>query len=168
MECLQSPRALLSMSAPSTRRAKGRVETRHIIGSLFVAAGILTAGPAFADDFKSQAAAAAAQWDAAFNAGDAAKLSKGYTREAVILPAGGQQVTGPQGAEQLFGGFIKGGVKNHKITVQGGQSEGDEGFAYGRWQADAGGKPLAGHWVNVLKRENGQWHTALHTWNLDQ
>jgi ketosteroid isomerase-like protein len=135
---------------------------------LFVVAGILTAGTAFAQDFKSQAAEAAAQWDAAFNSGDAIKLSKGYTEDAVILPAGGTQVTGPEGAEQLFGGFIKGGAKNHKITVQGGDGQGSEGYAYGRWQADAGDKKLAGHWVNVLTRENDQWRTALHTWNLDQ
>ncbi|KRE18212.1 hypothetical protein ASE63_03330 [Bosea sp. Root381] len=86
----------------------------------------------------------------------------------MILPAGGQPVTGQEGAAQLFGGFIKGGVKDHRITVQGGNGEGNEGYAYGRWQADAGGKKLAGHWVNVLKREDGQWRTALHTWNLDQ
>jgi ketosteroid isomerase-like protein len=138
------------------------------IGCLFVVTGMLTAGAAFAQDFKSQAAAAAARWDAAFNAGDAAGLAKAYTKDAAILPAGGEPVTGPAGAEKLFGGFIKGGVKNHKVTVQGGDGDGDIGYVYGRWQADAGDKKLAGHWVNVLKREDGQWRTALHTWNLDQ
>ena len=74
------------------------------VTSVFVVAGMLTAGAAFAQDFKSQAAAAAAQWDAAMNAGDATKLSQTYTKDAVILPAGGQPVTGPEGAEKLFGG----------------------------------------------------------------
>jgi ketosteroid isomerase-like protein len=138
------------------------------IRCLFVVTGMLTAGAAFAQDFKSQATAAAARWDAAFNAGDAAGLSKSYTKDAVILPAGGETVTGPAGAEKLFGSFIKGGLKNHKVTVQGGDGEGDSGYVYGRWQVDAGDKKLAGHWVNVLKREDGQWRTALHTWNLDQ
>jgi ketosteroid isomerase-like protein len=67
---------------------------------------MLTAGTAFAQDFKSQATAVAAQWDTVFNSGDATKLSKVYTKDAVILPAGGEQVTGPEGAEKLFGGFI--------------------------------------------------------------
>ena len=93
--------------------------------------------------FKSQAAAAASQWDSAFNSGDASKVAQGYTKSAVILPAGGQQVTGQQGAETLFGSFIKGGVKSHKITVEGGEQKGDLGYAYGRWEADAGGKKLA-------------------------
>ena len=55
---------------------------------------MLAAGSAFAEDFKSQAAVAAAQWDATFNAGDVVKLSKAYTQDALILPADGPQVTG--------------------------------------------------------------------------
>ena len=42
------------------------------------------------------------------------------------------------------------------------------GYAYGRWDADAGDKKLGGHWTNVLVNEGGQWRTALHTWTLDQ
>lgn len=141
---------------------------KPVVRWVFVMTGMLTAGAAFAQDFKSQAAGAAAQWDTAFNSGDATKLSKAYTKDAVILPAGGEQVTGPGGAEKLFGGFIKGGVKNHKITVQGGEGNNERGYVYGRWQADAGDKKLTGHWVNVLEREGDQWRTALHTWNLDQ
>ena len=41
---------------------------------------------------------------------------------------------------------IKGGVKSHKITVQGAEQKGDLGYAYGRWEADAGG-------TNVLMNE---------------
>ena len=61
---------------------------------LFVIAGMLTADAAIAQDFKSQAAIAAAQWDAALNSGDAAKVAQAYTKTAVILPAGAEQVTG--------------------------------------------------------------------------
>jgi ketosteroid isomerase-like protein len=140
----------------------------RIVGCLVVVAGMLTAAAAFSQDFTGQAAAAAAQWDNAFNSGDASKVAQAYARNAVILPAGGQQVTGQQGAETLFGSFIKGGVKGHKITVQGGEQKGDLGYAYGRWEADAGGKKLGGHWTNVLVNEGGQWRTALHTWTLEQ
>ena len=45
----------------------------------------------------------------------------------------------------LFESFIKGGVKSHKITVQGGEQKGELGYAYGRWEADAGGKKIGGH-----------------------
>ena len=116
---------------------------KPIVRCVVVIAGLLTAEAAFSQEFKSQAAAAASQWDNAFNSGDASKVAQGYTKSAVILPAGGQQVTGPQGAETLFGSFIKGGVKSHKITVQGADQKGDLGYAYGRWEADAGGKKMA-------------------------
>jgi ketosteroid isomerase-like protein len=112
-------------------------------GRCLVVAGMLTAGAAFSEDFKNQATVAAAQWDNAFNSGDASKVAQNYTNSAIILPAGGQQVVGQQGAETLFGSFMKGGVKNHKITVQGGEQKGDLGYAYGRWDADAGGRNLA-------------------------
>ena len=138
---------------------------KRILRCLFVVAGMLTAEAAFSQDFKSQAAAAASQWDSAFNSGDASKVAQGYTKSAVILPPGGQQVTGQQGAETLFGSFIKGGVKSHKITVEGGEQL---GYAYGRWEADAGGKKIGGHWTNVLMNEGGQWRTALHTWTVEQ
>ena len=140
---------------------------KTVFRSLFVVAGMLTAGAAFSQDFKNQAAAAAARWDSALNSGDASKVAQGYTRNAIILPAGGEQVSGQEGAETLFGGFIKGGVKAHKITVHGGEQKGDMGYAYGRWEAEAGGKKLGGHWTNVLVNEGGQWRTALHTWTLD-
>jgi ketosteroid isomerase-like protein len=139
-----------------------------IVRCLLLTSAMLTAEAALAQDFKSQAATAAGQWDSALNSGDAAKVAQAYTKTAVILPAGGEQVTGQQGAETLFGGFIKGGVKNHKITVKGGEQKGDLGYAYGRWEADAGDKKLGGHWTNVLVNEGGQWRTALHTWTLDQ
>ena len=129
---------------------------KPIVRCLFVVAGMLTAEAAFSQDFKSQAAAAASQWDDAFNAGDASKVAQRYTNSAVILPAGGQQVSGQQGAETLFGSFIKGGVKSHKITVEGADQKGDLGYAYGRWEADAGGKKLGAHWTNVLMNEGGQ------------
>ena len=140
---------------------------KTVVRCLFVVAAMITA-PAFSQDFKNQAGAAAAQWDSAFNSGDASKVAQTYSKNAVLLPPGGQQVTGQQGAETLFGGFIKGGVKSHKITVQGGEQKGEMGYAYGRWDADAGGKKLGGHWANVLVNEGGQWRTALHTWTLDQ
>ena len=141
---------------------------KTIVRCLFVVAGMLTARSGVLPRFKNQAAAAASHWDNAFNSGDASKVAQGYSKTAVILPAGGEQVTGQQGAETLFGSFIKGGVKRHKITVQGGEQKGELGYAYGRWEADAGGKKIGGHWTNVLMNEGGQWRTALHTWTLEQ
>jgi hypothetical protein len=78
-----------------------------LTGVCFIA-GLLTAGTVLAQDLKSQATA---QRDAAFDAADAAKLSKAYARDAVILPAGSEQAIGLEGAATLSGGSIKDGVK---------------------------------------------------------
>ena len=77
------------------------------IARVFIVGMLLVAGAASAEDFKSQAAAAAAIFDDAFKAGDAAKVGQLYTKGAIILPAGGQSVKGPAGAEALFHGFFK-------------------------------------------------------------
>jgi hypothetical protein len=70
---------------------------KPIVGCVFVVAGILTAEAAFSQDFKSQAADAASQWDHAFNSGDASKVAQGYTKSAVILPAGGNKLPDSKG-----------------------------------------------------------------------
>ena len=74
---------------------------------LFVVAGMLTADAALAQDFKSQAATAAAQWDAALNSGDAAKVAQVYTKTAVILPAGAEQVNGQQRSKRSLEALSK-------------------------------------------------------------
>jgi ketosteroid isomerase-like protein len=125
---------------------------------------MLVAGAASSQDFKSQAAGATASWDAALNAGDASKLAPLYAKNAIIMTASGQQVSGPEGAQNLFGGFIKGGVKAHKITVEGAAMEGSLGYAYGSWQAESSGKPVGGQFTLVFEKDGSAWPIVLHTW----
>ena len=84
------------------------------IARVFIVGMLLVAGAASAEDFKSQAAAAAAIFDDAFKAGDAAKVRQLYTKGAIILPAGGQSVKGPAGAEA--GAQDETPIKNGKIS----------------------------------------------------
>jgi hypothetical protein len=64
---------------------------------VFVVAGMLTAEAALAQDFKSQAATAAAQWDSALNSCDAAKVAQAYTKTAVILRQAANRLMGSRG-----------------------------------------------------------------------
>ncbi len=134
------------------------------VGYLFIAVGMLVAGGAYSQDFKSQAVNAAASWDAALNSGDASKFAPLYAKNAIIMSAAGQQVTGPEGAQTLFGSFIKGGVKAHKLTVEGAEAEGNLGYAYGSWQAESSGKPVGGQFTHVFMKDGSGWHLVLHTW----
>ena len=141
-----------------------------LLGIVFVTAGIVAGSPAMSQDFKSQAQASADKWDQGFNKGDAAMIAQAYTKTAHILPAGGPLVMGSDGAEKFFADVLKKEFKNHKITVEGGETKGDLGFAYGKWQATGPGpdgqpKTYGGHWTNVMEKDGGQWKTVLHTWN---
>ncbi|ANY83109.1 hypothetical protein BB934_33475 (plasmid) [Microvirga ossetica] len=136
----------------------------HCVRYLFVTVGMLVAGAAHGQDFKSQVATAAASWDAAFNAGDLSKLATFYTKDAVIMSAGGQQVTGHEGVQTLYGNILKSGVKAHKLAVEGAEMDGSMGYAYGTWQAESGGKPITGQFTNVFMKDGSGWHLVLHTW----
>ena len=65
---------------------------KPIVRCVFALSAMLTAEMALAQDFKSQAATAAAHWDAALNSGDAAKVAQAYTKTAVnvLVNEGGQ------------------------------------------------------------------------------
>ena len=136
----------------------------HCVRYLFISVGMVVAGAAHGEDFKSQVTTGAANWDAAFNAGDASKIATFYTKDAVIMPAGGNPVTGHDGAQTLYGGIIKSGVKAHKVTVESAEADGSLGYAYGTWQAESGGKTIAGYVTQVFKKDESGWHLVLHTW----
>ena len=50
-----------------------------------------------------------------------------------------------QGTGDLFVGFIKGGVKCQKITVQDGETARQLGYAYRTWEADGSDKKIGEH-----------------------
>ena len=70
---------------------------KPVVRCLFVVAGILAAEAAISQVFKNQAAAAASQSEDAFNSGDASKVAQGYTKTAVILPAGANKLLDRKG-----------------------------------------------------------------------
>ena len=69
---------------------------------LFVVAGMLTADAALAQDFKSQAATAAAQWDAALNSGDAAKVAQAYTKRPLFFRQAVSRLMGSKGPRRCL------------------------------------------------------------------
>ena len=135
----------------------------HCVRYLFVTVGMFVAGAAHGQDFKSQVTTGAANWDAAFNAGDASKSRHSTRKDAVIMPAGGNPVTGHDGVQTLCGGIIKSGVKAHKVTVESAEADGNLGYAYGTWQADRAARRLLDMSPKFQENESG-WHLVLHTW----
>ncbi len=145
-----------------------------MLSSSTVRAFLVIAGlgvPAFAqaEDLKGQVHAAAEKWDKTYN-GDTAGLSKLYTANATVIPAGGSPVTGTDAIQKFFTDVKAKGYDAHKITVQNVEPKGNVVIAYGRWEmvgpGDGGAKKtLQGNWINVMERQGDELRTVLHTWN---
>ncbi|MCJ2083105.1 DUF4440 domain-containing protein [Methylobacterium sp. J-090] len=132
-------------------------------------AGLAMSAPAFADDPKVTAQAAADRWDQSFNTGDMDALTALYGTDAEVVTKGAPLSGGPN-IQAYFAGLKSKGFADHKVTVQSAKAKGDLLLASGRWEASGPGeggarKVFSGNWVNVLERQGDGWRTVLHTWN---
>ena len=128
----------------------------------------LFAAPSLAD--VNEVRTDAGKWDEAFNSGDIKALSGFYAKDAVVVPAGGKAVSGPEAIGAFFADLQSKGFAGHKITVETVLDQGETRVATGRWQLtgpsdDGSKKQYDGNWVNVLVRTADGWRVLLHTWN---
>ena len=133
----------------------------------------MLAPPAWAEDLRSTVEAGNAQWNQAFNKGDAAAVAKLYTSDAKLLPPADKVVSGDKDIQAFFQSFIDAGITDHKIETVQVEEAGDKAMVAGKWQAtgkDKDGKPetYKGSVVKMLERQGDAWKTSLHTWNIAQ
>ena len=119
---------------------------------------------------KDNVKANAAKWDETFNKGDTASLAEFYAPEALVVPAGGGAVAGPDAIGKFFADLQSKGFSDHKITVNAVMDKGDTLVAIGKWQLNGPGedgvtKQYGGNWVNILGRDGATWRILLHMWN---
>ncbi len=74
---------------------------------------------------KDNVKANAAKWDETFNMGDTAGLAGFYAPEALVVPAGGTAVTGPDAIGKFFANLQSKGFSSHEITVDAVMDKGD-------------------------------------------
>lgn len=137
--------------------------------AIILMAGLAMSAPAFADDPKATAQAAADRWDQSFNTGDMDALTTLYGTDAEVVTKGAPLSGGPS-IQAYFTNLKAKGFADHKVTVQSAKAKGDLLLASGRWEASGPGdggarKVFSGNWVNVLERQGDGWRTVLHTWN---
>jgi ketosteroid isomerase-like protein len=148
------------------RQREETMSRAGLTGASLVVVGLLIPACVFGQDMKSQAQAAADRWDQSFNQKDAQSLARGYAPDAVVLPAGGPALKGPDNIQKFFADVIGKGFSQHKVNVDSAEPKGNVVIAYGSWQAiGPDQKQYQGHWTNVLERQGDQWRTVLHTWN---
>lgn len=112
----------------------------------------------------------ASKWDDAFNARDTKKLAAFYADNAMVVPAGGKAVSGPEAIGAFFADLQSKGFSDHKVTVEKVLDQGETRVATGTWQLngpsdDGKTTQYGGNWVNVLVRAPDGWRVLLHTWN---
>jgi uncharacterized protein (TIGR02246 family) len=113
-------------------------------------------------------------WDSVFNKGDVAALTQLYGEQAVISPGNGNTLKGHQAINELFKGFIDGGVHSHKIEVIETQRDGNVLYQVSKWQASGqaqdGVTPTFGGVVTLVSKLNeaGEWKLQVHSWNMGE
>lgn len=145
------------------------VSYRKVLAGVLLAIST-TLAPTLALADENQVRTDASKWDEAFNSDDIKGLAGFYADDAIVVPAGGKAVSGPDAIGAFFADLKSKGFSDHKITVEKVLDQGDSRVATGTWElngpADDGStKQYGGNWVNVLVRSNDGWRVLLHTWN---
>ena len=123
-------------------------------------------------ELRSAIESAAANWDRAFNAGDAAGLAALYTDDATLLPAGSDMVEGSEAIREFWAGFIAEAPEGAIIDLETVDVHGAGNLAYevGTFSVTAGGEPIdAGKYVVVWRHEpDGSWKLFVDIWNRNE
>jgi ketosteroid isomerase-like protein len=96
-------------------------------------------------------------------------LDSVYTRNARILPPGGEMVSGRDNIKNFWKGAIAGlDVTSVTLATVDFEAAGDTGFEIGRATlnfAAPGAAPLQAKYVVVWKKEDGMWKWHVDIWN---
>ncbi|PPD51513.1 MAG: DUF4440 domain-containing protein [Methylotenera sp.] len=111
-------------------------------------------------------------WNNALNSGNVKALLALYTENAIISPGNGKTLVSRAEMENLFNGFVEGGVHNHSLEII--EFGGSDKIIYqiSKWSAHGaetnGENPtFGGITTSILeKTSDGSWLTRSHVWNV--
>jgi ketosteroid isomerase-like protein len=145
----------------------------RLIHASALALCLFTVAPAasFAADAKNDVIKAYAEWDAAFNKGDAKTIADEYLPNAMVLPPTHEVESGQAAIEKFFAGLRANGVTDHKLQLI--DVGGDDKVVFGtaNWSAkgkDKDGKPatFSGIATHVFERQpDNSLKLRVHTFN---
>lgn len=136
----------------------------------FAAAALLVLPTALqaqgSDEARAAIAAASEQWARAYNAGDAAGVAALYTADAMLLPPGGEPVTGREKVLAYWQQDMAGGAQV-KLETKEVHGHGDGAVEVGGYVANAedGTHLDHGKYVVVWKKVDGSWKLHRDIWN---
>jgi uncharacterized protein (TIGR02246 family) len=140
--------------------------------SLTVACSQQTEEPV--SDTSATVEAANLEWNNALNSGDVKGLAALYTENATLSPGNGKTLVGRDEIENLFKGFVDGGVHNHALEVINVGGSGKMIYQVAKWSAQGaeanGETPTFGGITTSILEQNsdGKWLARSHVWNVTQ
>ncbi|MBT4769259.1 MAG: SgcJ/EcaC family oxidoreductase [Rhodospirillaceae bacterium] len=132
---------------------------------------VLAFSPSIAAEISEKTVAGLnAQWNAAFNSGDAETLASLYAEDGQVVPSGSSAVTGSEQIRVFFQAGMDNGLYDHQIEVLQVRREGDLLIQTSLWSAKAPAdgeiKAFSGNLVAIHKlTDDGSWKMIQHTWN---
>jgi poly(hydroxyalkanoate) depolymerase family esterase/uncharacterized protein (TIGR02246 family) len=110
---------------------------------------------------------AAAEWEAAFNAGDSKAVAAMYADHAILLPPGAEQVQGRENIDAFWENFIAEGTEIHLTPVRVDMME-DIAYEIGRFSVTGAGQPITGKYIWLWEgTSNGALKITADIWNTD-
>lgn len=140
---------------------------------LLALAGCETTNGTGAGDPAGGIAASTAQFEAAYNAGDAAGVAALYTEDGAVLPPDAPRIDGREGIQAMWQGFIDAGVTALDLATVELSAAGDAASEVGTYALQVpdgkGGKTtLTGKYIVLWQRgADGVWRLRRDIWNGD-
>ncbi|HKA90488.1 MAG TPA: SgcJ/EcaC family oxidoreductase [Haliangiales bacterium] len=147
------------------------MDAKHALVAVLLAA-FGTAAPARAEDLRAVMEAENARWLAAFNGRHPEAFPALYAKDAVLLPPGGQPVSGRDAIAHFWAeGLKETKVKDHTFEIVSMQRDGNLAYQVARWTvtvpSDKGeAVKHTGNTVRIFERQSdGTWLTKVHIFN---
>jgi uncharacterized protein (TIGR02246 family) len=119
----------------------------------------LLSSAAFADATRDGIIATNTQFSAAVSKGDAAAVAALYTTDALLMPAGSDNLKGAAAIQKFWQGALGSGVGAAKLTTVEVFGRGANATEVGEYELmDKAGKSLDhGKYIVIWRREDGKW-----------
>ena len=140
-----------------------------IAASVLLSAAVVIGQGAKTDPVLSKLAA---DFGAAFSAGNAAKVAMHYTTDGTLMPPNEAAVSGRSNIQAWFQKQIDGGAGNLKLQPKESRIAGDQAFEAGTYTISIkpkSGPPVSdtGKYVVVMKKEGADWKISHDIFNSD-
>jgi ketosteroid isomerase-like protein len=142
------------------------MKTIHVAPPVVLALLALFAGCKGAAPPEAFPQAAADAWLGSFNGGDVAGLVLSYSADAKLLPPDEPIISGAEGIEAFWQAYGPGQVRLEQGDVES-MKIGELWFREGAYKAQFAneGEPRVGKFIELWKRENGNWLMYRQMWN---